>query len=368
MQKIIPGSHLQRYLFLDGLRALAMLCVMFDHSYDFYSRYVPNYANEHISSIYAFFGGFANEGVFMFFMISGFLITGVMIRDFSHDIDIPRFYIRRFLKIVPLFTIVIALVYLLSKLLGVYKEYSDVLYLTPLFYLQDFFPAHPIFSHAWSLTVEVEFYLIYPLIALAIFGWIKTPQARRLTLLGSVLFLALLSLCYRHGHGGETIILFQNCDGLFLGCALKLLEPNYLKIKMPYQLIFSTFCFIGAFLVLKTYTTMIEGKLAFRCWDHALPTYAIFTLLFLSAYYGFVPLKWLLENPPIRWLGRISYAFYLWHYPLRYILLKLGPHPYYGFFSSLTCYWIVTIIVAALSTYTIERYFLNLRFKFAPEN
>ena len=269
-KRIFNPEH-RKYLFLDGLRAVAMILVMMGHSYDFYWRYVPNYAHITISPIYAFFSGCDQEGVYLFFMLSGFLITGVMINDFSKAIELKKFYIRRFLKIVPLFSIVVVLVYVLSKYLGVYKEYNDALYLVPLFYLQDFFPPHPILSQAWSLTVEMEFYLVYPLIAIAIFTWIKKANERRWLLLRAVLLLASLAVAYRHLHhhfGAPDINVLDYCDGLFLGCALKIMEPYYPKFKKPYQLIFTLACVVTAFLLLKFSGTVVDRKFTLNAWDN----------------------------------------------------------------------------------------------------
>ena len=212
----------------------------------------------------------------------------------------------------------------------------------------------------------MQFYTIYPLIAIGVFKLTKEPLDRRWLLLRIVIVLAIFSLAYRHlfqSIPGPVITTLEFCDSLFIGCALKLLEPFYPKIKQPYQWIFASICLLIAFLILKFSTTLIDRKLTLICWDKPLYINVVFILIFFAAYYKLKPLNWFLENPFICWMGRISYAFYLWHYPIRYFLPHLGPTPYFGFFSSLTCEWLATTIMAALSTYTVEKYFLNLRYK-----
>lgn len=359
----------ERYLFIDGLRAIAMILVMMDHSYDFYWRYVPNYAHITISPIYAFFSGCGKEGLFIYFMISGFLITGVMIPDFSNGIDLKKFYISRFFRIVPLFSIVVLCVYIISKILGsryFYSNYSDISYLVSLFYLQDFFQEHPIFHHVWSLALEVQFYIFYPLIAIALFKFTGDESKRRWVFLKIFFVLAILSILYRHFYqkmGLHELQTLEYCDGIFYGSILKILEPYYPKFKQPYRLVFTIVCLLTASIVLKLSTIMADRKLALIGWDPPFVTYVVFTLVFFSAYYKLKPLNFILENRIIRWFGRISYAFFLWHYPLRYFLVQIGPTPYYGFFSSLSCLWITTTIAAIVSTYTIEKFFLNLKLK-----
>ena len=359
-----------RYLFIDGLRAFAMIFVMMDHSYDFYHRYLFPYAT--FSPAYAFFGKLAFEGVDIFYLISGFLITGVMINDYSENIDITRFYVRRFLKIVPLLFTVVVCSYFLARLFDIYREYNDSLYINSFFLLQTFMPSHPIFSQTGTLSIEMHFYIFYPMMACAIFALTKKPEERRAFLLKTVFLLIALVMAYRFWwesnnitHGVSEFLYY---DSLLWGCALKILEPYYMDLKPILKRILAWACFVIAAVVLYYFSSVIDGSLRLTCPDEHLCMHAINILVFFSADFGFAPLKGLLTNRLIRWIGKISYAFYLWHYTLRYVFYKIQLAYPHGMFFNLSMYWAATIIIAAASTYTIERYFLNLKSSVSLKN
>src|SRR4051812_13549391 len=145
---------------LDGLRFVAFLAVFYFHARP--GKY--------------FWGP---EGVRVFFTISGFLITRILIQGESGDLraDLERFYIRRTLRIFPLYYAVVACLWLGGLLPGVWW------YLTYLYNIRAFLDhawGGPV-GHFWSLCVEEQFYILYPLALLL------TPPRSRAAMLGALL-------------------------------------------------------------------------------------------------------------------------------------------------------------------------------------
>lgn len=136
---------------LDGLRALALLCVMAFH-------FVPPL--EHVSAL-------GSVGVRVFFVLSGFLITRILLASRSQALSValPSFYLRRGLRILPVFYAVLAIAWLLN--IGPVRQTIGwhVSYLTNV-YLFERQAWHGSISHLWSLAVEQQFYLVWPFVIL----------------------------------------------------------------------------------------------------------------------------------------------------------------------------------------------------------
>lgn len=289
---------------LDGLRALSVLFVLALHCR------LP----------YAQGGGY---GVDVFFVLSGFLITSNLVKEHLHTggISLPQFYRRRLLRLTPALFIVIVFFTLLRGYLFpeqwegfIWRETAP-----SLLYISNFtkiFTHHPqIFGHTWSLAVEEQFYLLWPLCLLA-----ALPRGVQFTLLvafsigmASAVWRGLLvasgmPLQYWASQGLDT-----HLDGLLIGAALSLASP------------------------------FVVSALA-RLWGPAIAIFlwAVFTFdkSMHANYYGIAVLvefctaiiiakivvdqKSILTRAldwwPLAKLGMISYGFYLWHGPILNLL------------------------------------------------
>jgi peptidoglycan/LPS O-acetylase OafA/YrhL len=381
----MPQTNLNKnpyYAFLDGFRAIAIIGVMIAHITHIFETH------QFIGPIYSFLnflGPLGGLGVDVFFVISGFLITGILFKNYDEKINVKRFYVRRIYKILPQYFILIVFSLLISLFLslkGIFLEPFNIFaYIPYIFSYQNYAAPITMLAHCWSLAIEMQFYLVYPLIIYSIFFVIKNPQSRRKALFFTLFILMIIVVMGRHGktHMDFLSAWFKSSphfstlyrlDGLLCGCLLKILEPYYVQIK-KYRHLLAAVCFCFGNYIVYYFSTTLDPNGNIICWDKYFLINLASCLLFLSAYLRFLPFNIIVENPALRWVGTISYSLYLWHYPLIY-LFKLGYIILFENHYNLTIYslWIIgylltTVLISALSHFTVEKFFLNLREKAA---
>ncbi|MHB8208821.1 acyltransferase family protein, partial [Mucilaginibacter sp.] len=150
----IPPFLLEKYIpSLDGFRAFSIILVIISHlSFNFQNSVLFKLE----------LGGF---GVSIFFVISGFLITLLLLKEKSKygKISLSNFYVRRFLRILPVAYLFILVLILLNNFLSLHISYEY--FIPPIFFVKNFFPiTFWSVDHYWSLSVEEQFYLIFPFI------------------------------------------------------------------------------------------------------------------------------------------------------------------------------------------------------------
>jgi peptidoglycan/LPS O-acetylase OafA/YrhL len=162
------------YAAIDGIRALSILLVLVYHTFLVYDLANPN---ETVTSMLDTLGwGWSwawngDKGVDVFFVMSGFLITGILLRQYAKlgHLNLKHFYIRRYLRLTPAYYFMLAVYWLLSA------HNSDMVWANFL-YVSNFIPyANQAAGWTWSLAVEEQFYFIYPLILMTILKWAKQP-------------------------------------------------------------------------------------------------------------------------------------------------------------------------------------------------
>ncbi len=352
----------QHYPALDGLRGIAILLVVIYHNFGFIE--------------YASFGWL---GVDLFFVLSGFLITEILLRTLGKPGFLSNFYARRALRIFPLYFLALIIFLFILPRTGwfpdsdFYVENQEWLwtYLQNWLYIFKGDDQTLTLHHLWSLAVEEQFYLVWPLLILVV----KKPGA--LVILMSILLLAVILLrlwiwkfeiadlsYYR-------LYTFTRIDGLCLGSIVALIrwmDPGFLKKN--------TSLIVLGFALLNFAFFFINRDNEFNFPYLALVGYTSFAMVFgilvnEAAGSGTPLLNKLLGWGLLRFFGRISYGLYIIHWPL-YILWKPNltnwvrtnfPDMNVSFTVSFAA-TLSAIALAWLSFRFFESYFLRLKKKF----
>jgi peptidoglycan/LPS O-acetylase OafA/YrhL len=344
---------------LDGLRALSILLVVALHTIQRFSL------SHHVARVwYAIFDG--GTGVYIFFVISGYLITGLLLNEHQKrgSISMRGFYLRRAMRILPPLYAYVAVLLLLGWAGRLALNRIDIL--SALFFFHDYAPATMwSLEHFWSLSIEEQFYFLWPLI---LFYCLRKPGiAGRLTASRIALAVILISpvvrvLSFRlnipYLHNGYGF--HMRADALMYGCVFALLQgtPMFERVYavatkiwwIPPAVIFVSDC-IGA-----RFTNYWQLPFGYTICGAAIAFFLLWCVRNPDSVVGRI-----LNARPVMHIGVLSYSIYLWQ--------TLFIHSYNGpvFGQSLKLFtifpfsWLGILIVAELSFYLVERPSLHLR-------
>jgi peptidoglycan/LPS O-acetylase OafA/YrhL len=356
----------RRWPALDGLRGLAILLVLFTH---LGAQPGPHWFWQTTQ------GGLV--GVDVFFVLSGFLITSLLVSEWDRagSISLPRFYMRRALRLLPALALVIVVVAIgaFTVIPHVWRQPTLTGIPYALFYASDLrwlisgaLPSHPGFMDPmWSLSVEEQFYLVWPSILVLVLVFVpgaRRTRAMQLALAGAALIGLHRALMFMHG-GFMFDRLYvspdTHTDGLLIGCALALVIERW---RLPRAVLggagLTGLGIILAFALFFGPVSPVQPQLYMQYDGFGLIAVASAFLIW-SLIAGSAPrfLRATMESSPMRFLGRISYALYLWNLP---VLVTLRLHGVPWILADLIR-TAVAVGAATASYYLVERHFLRIK-------
>jgi peptidoglycan/LPS O-acetylase OafA/YrhL len=305
-----PSPHLRYRPEIDGLRACAVLGVVFFHAF-------PRWVS----------GGYV--GVDVFFALSGYLITSVILKDLIQArFSFREFYARRARRLFPSLILVLAACLIAGSLLMTAPEFgqlgkhvlSSVTFTSNFIFRREagYFDAAASLKpllHLWSLGIEEQFYIVWPL---ALFFLWKKPN----TIVPFLAVVAIASFAFsiyltRREPVAAFFLPLPRAWELALGAALAMVEQARIKTNSPTRRWpdrpGTLLAAIGLLLVIAS-VIAIPADAAFPGWWALIPTFG--TLLVISAGPGAWTNRHVLASRGFVEIGRISYPIYLWHWPL----------------------------------------------------
>ena len=328
---------------IDFLRAVAVIFVILYH-------YFPNL----ISKGYL--------GVDLFFVISGFLISHqIYNQKILNNFSLKEFYIRRMKRILPATLFLLILIWIISALLMTNQDYFSflkslvfsLLFSSNFFFWLDggyFGPNDEIkpLLHLWSLGIEEQFYIIFPIVFTILIKYLKNINnliliVSLITLLSFILNFFLIKI---GGSNPAFFLLPTRVWNLAFGVLAMLIFVNNKKSHSNFEVIFLIFLiFVGFFYELPQVPTNL--LLIFAC----------FMLLRKTIPQNFI-FKNIIENKYLNYLGLISFSLYLWHWPILVFFKYYYVYEVSFFIKILSLF--ITFALAAFSYHIVE---LNFRYR-----
>lgn len=336
---------------LDGVRAIAALMVMFFHFFQ-----IPEIYNAYATVIKL--SVFGQTGVSLFFVLSGFLITRILLYTKNSPGFFYNFYVRRSLRIFPLYFLFLGIYYFLLPLIfktSIIPFHLQVYYWL---YLQDFGITFkwnmdgP--GHFWSLAIEEHFYLFWPLLVY----YLNNKKVAIASII--IIVIAFLMRLFLANHHYEVYYFtFCRMDELAIGALLALLEvKNKLISKNA-----TKFLLLFVMIIIPTIIIWVNFS------GSAIPVVQVVKFLMIAFSYfsiiGFLIsvketnfIKRILQIKPLLFSGKISYGLYVFH-PVCFEIVHrfLNTNIILNFVLSFAS----TFLVSFISYYVFENRFLKLK-------
>ncbi len=310
---------------LDGLRAISIALVVLTHL----ARW--GHANLDLA------GTYGALGVHVFFVLSGYLITGLLLKEYesTSTISLKDFYLRRSFRIFPA-----AFVYLAVVVTLFWREMTWYHVLAAVLYVANMDMGRPWpFGHLWSLSIEEQFYLLWPF---AMKRWYRHKTA----ILVSVFWFAPVFRATLYAfkvHNGLVVSLPVHADQLAIGCLLAIYAPRLPRIAGYIAVPMLLYTFLAPWFPANTPVRTLFELFLVRPGMHL--CIAGLVLHVIQVPYRF------LNASPVAWIGKISYSIYLWQ---ELFCTKISFHLGYALI-------LPTLGAACLSYYLVEQPMLQLR-------
>lgn len=298
---------------LDGLRAVSVSLVFLSHAG--VSDLIP--------------GGF---GVTVFFFLSGYLITTLLIQEYQRyqSIAIKEFYLRRLVRLAPPLLVTLAFATALVLLGWAVGDLRFSTFLSQIFFYYNYFSISQFMSGTsvdglgilWSLAVEEHFYLIYPLIFVALFTSGSAVRAILIALVLVLIWRSIRFFAFDHDFWDIYISTDTRIDSILYGCLLavmiaKGLADRLFKDRWMYP-------FVAGALVSLALTFVLRDETFRSTIRYSLQGIALMPIFYYAIHWPqhwlFMPLNW----KPVRRVGQYSYTLYLVHFVIIKALIFMG--------------------------------------------
>jgi peptidoglycan/LPS O-acetylase OafA/YrhL len=354
------------FRYLDGLRCLSVFWVILLHL-----RLQGGRALE-------FIAGHGWMGVDMFFVISGFLITGILLREHASTgrISLSRFYARRALRIWPAYYALLGAI-TVAALLGLTSDASMILHTIrwPATYLTNAYAGYNrtesvAFLPSWSLSLEEQFYLVWPIL---LFLSVRRAGAMAITVIGAVtVWRTWLTFHMPPGIFAMRRIFYApdtRIDVILYGCLLAFLFADARRIETVRRMLNRRWvssvlagAFLGAVYINNRWSGHLGNSIGYSV--------SAIMMMLMIAYIHTVRPAWLLavlECKPVVWCGRVSYGIYLFHKPLIDVVVgRFGrPSSVAGEVAFALVVYAGAVGLASLSYIFFESRFLRLKDRFS---
>jgi peptidoglycan/LPS O-acetylase OafA/YrhL len=360
-KSLLGNEHI---LLLDGVRGIAILMVLAYH-------FMP-------------VAGIGWVGVSLFFVLSGFLISWRLEQSIESDHYFRHFYIRRILRIVPLYMVVLVVLLILVPLLlpvFVTSSYAELLglqgwywtFTQNLYNARHGWPDNITLVHFWSLAVEMQFYLLWPFV-MRLFN--KRPRL----FIGFLLSLMICALLFRV-YGGDIfklndlyryVLLPSRIDSFAAGCLLLVLLNRYKEKCRSFFLWIWIICLAMAVIIYSFFATVSYMGAFSQTAGHTLH------VLFWTALLGYLMLlpagafgARIFSGRFLVAMGKYSYGMYIVHLPVWIVMTTLLQQrygqPWHSmpgavFYLPLVAF-AITWLLGVLSYHCLEKYFLRIKLR-----
>jgi peptidoglycan/LPS O-acetylase OafA/YrhL len=310
---------------LDGLRGIAVLLVMLSHT-----PLLVGYPTG-VALIHNFFsGGFL--GVDVFFVLSGFLITALLLREQADHggVRFGSFYARRALRLLPALFVLLMAHAIYARIVHLPSPAEISTIRAAIFYYTNWYGVwHPLgvaqgLGHLWSLAIEEQFYLVWPTVLVVFLGLQRKTTTVTVILVAAIVAIgANRALMWEHGTSWLSVFVRTDTrsDSLLVGALVACL---WVRRRTPTKgLVPAAWIASGVLLLCVELSKPDTGFAYLGGFTVVAIAVAVLVLAALdSSWSG----NRLLSLRPLRAIGRVSYGLYLWHLPVFFAVLHYGSH------------------------------------------